>query len=282
MIPKRSIIFAQNGGMISFPNAKINLGLAITDKRADGFHNIETCFYPIPLYDVLEFVESDTFELSLYGHQLDGKISDNLLTKVWQLMNTLYQIPPIKAALLKNIPAGAGLGGGSSDASFLIKGLNDLFLLGLSHVEMENLAVSLGSDCPFFIRNRPAIGTGRGEVLSEISLSLTGYYLTLVFPQVHISTATAFQHISPRHPDHSIAQVLLQAPKNWRGRLHNSFQSVSIQMYPVIGQIIDQLYEIGADYASLTGSGSSVFALSEIPLETHGRFNDLIVYSWKL
>ena len=268
--------------MIYFPNAKINLGLAVTELRSDGFHHIETCYYPIPLFDVLEFVESSQFELAVFGKQLEGPIEDNLISRVWQLMHREFQVPPVKVALLKMIPTGAGLGGGSSDAAFFIKGLNTLFSLGLSNNQMEAVSARLGSDCPFFIRNQPAIGKGRGEVLVEIPLSLSGYQLTLVFPGYFISTALAFRKVVPHIIDFSFADVLALHPTKWRHRLVNDFQPVATAMHPKIGQIIDQLYLAGATYVSLTGSGSAVFALSEKPLIVSPLVRDFDVYTWAL
>ncbi len=268
--------------MIYFPNAKINLGLAVTELRSDGFHHIETCYYPIPLFDVLEFVESSQFELTVFGNQLEGPIEDNLITKVWQLMHREFQVPPVKVALLKKIPTGAGLGGGSSDAAFFIKGLNTLFSLGLSNNQMEAVSAKLGSDCPFFIRNQPAIGKGRGEVLVDVPLSLSGYQLTLVFPGYFISTALAFRKVVPHSIDYSFADVLALHPTKWRYLLVNDFQPVATAMHPKTGQIIDQLYLAGATYASLTGSGSVVFALSEKPLSVLPLVRDFDVYTWAL
>ncbi|MFA5418700.1 MAG: 4-(cytidine 5'-diphospho)-2-C-methyl-D-erythritol kinase [Bacteroidales bacterium] len=268
--------------MICYPNAKINLGLAVTEKRADGFHHIETCFYPIPLCDVLEFVESTYFDLAVFGNQSDVAVEDNILTKVWQLFHHLFHIPPVKVALLKAIPTGAGLGGGSADAAFFMKGLNDLFALKLSNAEMEQLSVTLGSDCPFFIENLPAIGRGKGEVLTQIPFSLVGYYLTVVFPTIFISTAKAFQQIVPRFPEISISKILEQPPINWKNSLINDFQSVAMTMHPVIETTIVQLYEAGAVYASLSGSGSAMYALSEKPLVLNQLPKNFMVYSWKL
>ena len=268
--------------MICFPNAKINLGLAVTEKRPDGFHNLETCFYPIPLTDVLEFEQSTQFELTLYGAPIAGSVDDNLLSRVWKLMNLEFGIPPVKVALLKQIPSGAGLGGGSADAAFFIKELNAFFNLSMTVEHMERIALNLGSDCPFFIRNTPALASGRGEVMTDIDLSLSGYYLTVVFPGLFISTAEAFRKIVPRKPQIPLQQVLQLSPDQWKNKLVNDFQSIVIEMFPRIGNLIDQLEQSGAFYAALSGSGSAVFALSKSPLSPFSTDASDKVFSWKL
>lgn len=268
--------------MICFPHAKINLGLAITEKRADGFHNLETCFYPIPLHDVLEFTDYKDFDLLLFGNKIEGLPADNLLSRVWRYMHVEYKIPPIRLALLKNIPSGAGLGGGSSDAAFLVSQLNTHFKLGLTMPQMERVVLRFGSDCPFFVRNRAVIATGRGEIMKNISLSLSGYYLTVVFPGYFISTAIAFQKIKPQKPTISIAEVLAKDISHWRDELKNDFQPIAIDLFPGIGEIIQKLYDDGAIYAGLSGSGSAVFALSNLPINFLKTSLDQKVFSWKL
>jgi len=269
-------------GMICFPNAKINLGLSVTHRRPDGFHDLETCFYPIPLFDVLEFVESTTFSLTIYGQPVPGSIHDNLLTRVWELLNKVYHIPPLKVALLKNIPMGAGLGGGSADAAFFLRELNNFFNLALTNQKLRQLALSLGSDCPFFIRNTPVVARGRGELMTDCAVSLSGFWLTVISPSFFIPTSEAFRQIVPKTPKLPIADILSKHPGEWHGLLVNDFQSSAIRMFPVIGQIIGELEGAGALYVSLTGSGSSVYALSENPLLLPESCSEHRIFSRKL
>jgi len=268
--------------MICFPNAKINLGLFVAKRRSDGFHDLETCFYPIPLCDVLEFTESPKFSLSLYGQAVPGSINDNLLTRAWELLNKEYKIPEVKVALLKNIPMGAGLGGGSADAAFFLRELNNFFNLALTNEKLQQIALTLGSDCPFFIRNTPVVAGGRGELMEDCAVSLSGYWLTVVSPSFFIPTAEAFRQIEPKSPDLSIAEILRRDPKEWQGLLINDFQPIAIHMFPAIGDIIGELETCGAFYVSLTGSGSSVYALSEKPLLLPESLSGYRIFSRKL
>ncbi len=268
--------------MICFPNAKINLGLSVTKRRSDGFHDLETCFYPIPLCDVLEFSESTKFSLTIYGQPVLGSESDNLLTLAWRLLNKEFGIPPVKVALLKNIPMGAGLGGGSADAAFFLRELSIFFDLGLTNKKLQKLALTLGSDCPFFIRNMPVVAHGRGELITDSKVSLSGYWFTLISPPFFIPTAEAFRQIVPRSPDLPIGEILHKHPKEWQGLLTNDFQPIAIRMFPAIGEIISGLEACGAFYVSLTGSGSSVYALSEELLSVPESFTQYRIFSRKL
>jgi 4-diphosphocytidyl-2-C-methyl-D-erythritol kinase len=245
--------------MILFPNAKINLGLNITEKRTDGFHNIRSVFYPVPFYDVLEFRESAGFSLKILGKDVPGSEQENLVFKAWALMHEKYDIPPVEVYLLKNIPLGSGLGGGSADAAFMLKGLNDLFDLGCPVTELKGLALELGSDCPFFIENRPAFVSGRGEKVEVTALSLKGYFLVLVFPGSAVSTRNAYDRIIPKHVEISLNDLV--AGKNfelWRKELVNDFE---VLMPAELLMIKEKLYGAGALYASMTGSGSAFYGI---------------------
>ncbi|VAW29119.1 4-diphosphocytidyl-2-C-methyl-D-erythritol kinase, partial [hydrothermal vent metagenome] len=219
--------------MILFPSAKINLGLRVTAKRDDGFHNIESIFYPIPLKDVVEFREASEFKLTVYGKHIPGKLSENLLSKTWNLMHYTYRIPPVEVCLLKNIPAGSGLGGGSADASFFMKGLNDLFQLNITNEELMSLAVQLGSDCPFFVLSTPALVTGKGETIEACNLNLSGLFLILVIPRLRLSTGVLFSKAIPKIPDISVREVINQPVKRWKRLLANDFEEIVFQGHPV-------------------------------------------------
>jgi len=247
--------------MICFPNAKINLGLNILGKRIDGFHEIETGLYPIPLFDVLEITESDRFRLFTYGYDLGISDTDNLVYKTWQLLNDNLSVPPIEVHLIKNIPAGYGLGGGSSDAAFLIKTINEFFSLKLSKTEMQKLAIRLGSDCAFFIKNEPSFASGRGEILESSGLSLKGSYLVLVFPEVRLSTIDAYKLVHGSKPKTTIKKIIGLPVEVWNKNLINDFEKPIFHKYPAIAASKERLYMSGAIYASLTGSGSCVYGL---------------------
>lgn len=245
--------------MIVFPNAKVNLGLQILRKRADGFHEISSLFYPIPLCDVLEFVPSskDSFESS--GILIPG--TGNLVMDALDLVRKKHDIPPIGVHLHKHIPIGAGLGGGSADAAFMINALCDEFEVRLSLEEKEEIAAELGSDCAFFIRNQPAMASGRGEVLEPFHLDLSGKYMVVHYPGIHISTARAYAGITPRDNRTPIDEILSQPISNWSGLLTNDFQAGICQSYPEVAQAISVLENAGARYAAMTGSGSAVFGI---------------------
>lgn len=247
--------------MISFPNAKINLGLNIVSKRPDGYHNIESCFYPIPLHDVLEIIPSDTLHLSSSGLDIPGTTESNLCIKAFNLLRERYDIPPVKIHLHKVIPMGAGMGGGSADGAFTLKMLNSLFNLDLKTEQLEDLASILGSDCPFFIQNTSAFATGRGTDLESISVNLQGYYLALKNPGIHIGTKEAYSKIAPTAPAVSIREIVTQPITNWRSQLHNDFERSVFPLHPYIEEVKNNMYFSGALYASMTGSGSTVYGI---------------------
>ncbi|WP_430971770.1 4-(cytidine 5'-diphospho)-2-C-methyl-D-erythritol kinase [Sunxiuqinia rutila] len=247
--------------MIVYPIAKINLGLLVTEKRPDGFHNIETVFYPVPIQDALEVVESDAFSIAISGIDLKEDFEKNLVVKAYQLLKTDFQLPPVKIHLHKNIPVGAGLGGGSSDAAYMLLLLNELFQLKLSEEQLLAYALQLGSDCPFFIRQKPALARGRGELLEEVHLNLSDYYLAVVKPPIHISTPEAYKNIVPGMSRMSL-KALIQFPvSKWKGNLQNQFEQVVFEKHPEVKAIKEKLYQLGATFALMSGSGSAVYGL---------------------
>jgi len=247
--------------MICFPNGKINLGLNVVNKRDDGYHDLESVFYPIGCHDALEIVPTERMKMHFYGNPIPGDSSKNTCLKVYKLMREHYEIAPIEIHLFKNIPIQAGLGGGSADASFLINLLSEHFALELSDLEKEDLALEIGSDCPFFIHNRPAFCTGRGEEQEFLDLSLAEYDLYLVSPEVAISTAWAYSQIKPSHPKKSVREIIVQSPNTWKAELKNDFEDVVLTEYPELATLKDLLYKNGAVYAAMSGSGSAFYGL---------------------
>lgn len=247
--------------MIIFAPAKINLGLAVQRKRNDGFHELTSIFYPIPLQDVLEIVPSEHFELCILGLKIDCDLEQNILYKTFMLLKEEYDLPNVKIILQKNIPMGAGLGGGSSDAAHLIKALNTFFHLNLTNSKMEALSAELGSDCPFFIECLPKLVKGRGEVLLPSALRLQGFYLQLIYPALAIGTKEAFQGVVPFERPDIEKDWLNCAPEKWAELMKNDFEDSIFKIYPSLKEIKDQLYKNGAFYASMSGSGSTFFGL---------------------
>lgn len=252
--------------MINFPNAKINLGLHITAKRNDGFHELETCMIPIPLFDALEMIPSKKMIFDTTGLPIPGDSKDNLITKAYQLLKKDFNdIPPLHIHLHKNIPMGAGLGGGSADAAFALTLMNNLFDLYLDNWMLEEYAAKLGSDCALFIENMPKIATGRGEILAPTDVNLKGDFLVLVKPPIHIGTKEAYAGVKPQTPA-VILQEVLKDKSTWKEQLVNDFEKSIFPNHPSLPQIKTQLYEMGAYYAAMSGSGSTVFGLfSEKP-----------------
>jgi 4-diphosphocytidyl-2-C-methyl-D-erythritol kinase len=249
--------------MICFPNAKINLGLHIVSKRPDGYHNIETVFYPIPLCDVLEIVPSETGEtaFSPTGIAVDGTPDDNLVMKAFHLLKEDFDLPEIAVYLRKQIPFGAGLGGGSADAAFMLGLLNDFADLGLSAGQMEEYARRLGADCPFFVRNKPVFAEGVGDIFTPVDVSLKGYRLVIVKPDIHVSTKGAYAGVTPGLPIFRLSEIGRLPIEEWKNHIINDFEEGIFARYPAIGNIKQSLYDQGAVYASMSGSGSSVFGI---------------------
>ncbi|MCQ2076221.1 MAG: 4-(cytidine 5'-diphospho)-2-C-methyl-D-erythritol kinase [Bacteroidaceae bacterium] len=253
--------------MIVYPNAKINIGLNVTERRPDGYHNLETIFYPIELLDVIEITDSQQFSIKVTGTVLDNTPEDNLVTKAYRLLEREYDLPPVCIHLHKHIPTGAGLGGGSSDAAFTLKALNTKYQLGLDIVSLEKYASQLGADCAFFINNQPVLATGIGNIFSPISLSLKGKTIILIKPDVFVSTADAYRHVIPKMPEVSLAELVKKPLKDWKDCVENDFERSVFLKYPEIAAIKDLLYDIGAEYASMSGSGSAVYGIFDSPIE---------------
>lgn len=248
--------------MIVFPNAKINLGLNVVARRSDGYHDISTVFVPYKgLNDVLEVVFADEPGMYVYGLPCGDDPERNLCFRAYRLMAEKYGISPVKIYLYKNIPAGSGLGGGSADAAFTLRLLNNLFKLGLSDACLAADAATLGSDCAFFIYNRPMLASGRGEILRECSLSLDGYHIEVVVPPVHVSTAQAYANVTPVLPQVPVEEIISRPVEEWRGLLVNDFEASVLSAHPEIAAAKEAFYARGAAYASMSGSGSAVFAL---------------------
>lgn len=247
--------------MLTFPNAKINLGLNILRKRPDGYHDIESCFYPIPWCDALEIVKAESFRFTSSGLPIPGDTDSNLCVKAYELLRTRYAIGKVHIHLHKVIPMGAGLGGGSADGAFTLNMLNELFSLDLSMKTLESLAAELGSDCPFFIRNEPAIATGRGTELQTIEYSLKGKFIALKNPGIHVGTQEAYAGVKPSIPALKIEEILKKPLADHQILLKNDFETSIFDRYPQISEIKSFLYVQGALYAAMTGSGSTVYGL---------------------
>ena len=250
--------------MIAFPNAKINLGLNITKKRPDGYHELESCFFPIGWSDILEIIPSDKLEFNSTGIEIPGKPDQNLCLKAHQLLCVDFDLSPVKMHLHKIIPIGAGLGGGSSDGAFALKVMNDLFELNLTNSELESYAAQLGSDCPFFIQNRSKYVTGTGGNFSDIKVDLSGKQLIVVKPDLHISTGEAYAGIIPKPTTHDCKKIIEeQSITEWKDSLYNDFEGSIFPKHPEISALKSNLHDQGAIYASMTGSGSAVFGIFE-------------------
>jgi len=249
--------------MVVFPNAKINFGLNIVNKRPDGYHNIESVFYPIGLTDALEInlAKGNCNVFRSHGIPIPGEESDNLVHKAWKIMQDCYELPFIEIDLAKRIPMGGGVGGGSADAGFFVNLVDSFFKLGLSVLEKRSIAGQLGSDCPFFIENVPTFVSGRGEVLETIPAFLSGYYLVLVYEGFHISTAEAYSGIMPKPTHSELKEVIGQLPETWVNLVSNDFEPVVFMRFPELKRIKEELFSCGAFYASLTGTGSCVYGL---------------------
>jgi 4-diphosphocytidyl-2-C-methyl-D-erythritol kinase len=270
--------------MIRFPNAKINIGLNITEKRQDGFHNLETIFYPVDWSDAIEFVVADEVQYSSSGISIPGDPGSNLVMKAYRLLQKDFSLPSLKIHLHKEIPFGAGLGGGSSDGAFMLLLLNKHFGLNLSYEELEHYAATLGSDCPFFIRNKPVFASGRGEIMESIELSLNSWFILLVKPPVQVSTAKAFQFVVPGNPAISLKKLIKLPVRDWKDKVINQFEPSVFQQYPEIEKLKQSLYDLGAAYASMSGSGSCVYGLfQELPFGWKSLFPaPFLTFSQKL
>jgi len=264
--------------MILFPPAKINLGLNVLRKREDSFHDIDTCMITIPLTDVLEVLPANNFSFRQTGLSISGSEEDNLVVKAYRLMQREYQVEPVSIHLLKNIPMGAGLGGGSSDAAYTILALNEIFSLQLPKEKLRELAAELGSDCPYFIENIPQIAKERGDILIPINLELKGYYIKLINPGIHIGTSEAYANIGLYKGEGSVEDILQHPISEWKLELQNSFENAVFTNYPQLANLKNALYEEGAVYASMTGSGSTLYGIfKNVPYSSEGPFFERIL-----
>lgn len=273
--------------MIVFPNAKLNIGLNVTNKREDGFHDIETIFYPIPLTDVLEVVENKNLSNGEYtyksiGIEVDCAIEDNIIIKAYKLIHSRYEIPGVDIHFKKTIPYGGGLGGGSSDGAFMLKLLNELFSLDISIKELESMALELGSDCPFFINNQPVYATGRGEIFENISFNINDKFMVLVKPQLSVPTALAYKGIQPKESTFDLRLINEINIKDWKDKVCNDFEKTVFKEYKQISEIKNKLYNLGAEYTSMTGSGATVFAIFNNPVDLKDKFDNCFYWSSQL
>lgn len=273
--------------MIAFPNCKINLGLHITSKRADGYHDLETVFLPIPLTDVLEIINPGVLHLEGVGHLtvtgLPVDATDNLCIKAYNLLQKDFPgLPPIKMHLHKVIPMGAGLGGGSSDAAFTLQLLNEKCKLNLKTEQLLDYALQLGSDVPFFIINKPCFATGRGEILELLNINLTNYKILIINPGIHIDTKWAFSKIIPQQPKNYIKEIITLPVESWKDKLQNDFEVPVFSEFPEIENVKKEMYQLGAVYAGMSGSGSSVFGIfskeTNIEYQNNKHFHKLLLF----
>lgn len=258
--------------MVTFPNAKINLGLDVVEKRPDGYHNLETVFFPIPLQDILEITvaedgDAPDYTFTMHNAVFDGDNNDNLVVKAYKILAADYKLPKVNMALYKHIPTGAGLGGGSADAAFALKMLNGIAGLGLTDEKLEEYAARLGADCAFFIKNTPAYATGIGNILSSTPCDLTGYFMVIVKPEIHISTKEAYSLVRPQYPEVPLTEIAKKPITEWEGLMKNDFEKSVFAQHPSMKKIKDDLYSMGAVYASMSGSGSAFFGIFDHELE---------------
>lgn len=273
--------------MLLLPNCKINIGLNIVSKRSDGYHNLETVFFPIPLRDNLEFKEIENedvpYRLVSGGVPIEGKPEDNLIVKVYLDMKAEFNLPALELSLYKNIPMGAGLGGGSSDAAAMMKGLNEAYNLQLSAEDMEKRLAKFGADCPFFVRNKPAYATGIGDELTNCNVSLKDKFIVLVKPDVFVSTKEAYAHVTPKLPAIPLAEAIKLPIETWKEQIVNDFEQSVFPFHPELPAIKQTLYDMGAVYASMSGSGSTMYGIFNRPtLEANEVFDKCFVYTKKL
>ncbi len=266
--------------MIVFPNAKINIGLRVTSQRSDGYHNIETLMVPVKLADALEVTPSadGQFGFSSSGIPIDGTIDNNLCVRAFRLMQTRYGLPEVKIHLHKVIPIGAGLGGGSSDAAYTMKLLNRVFSLRLCNNDLKAMADELGSDCAFFLENRPCFASGRGEILTPIHPALSGLYILIVKPGVAVSTAWAYDHVKMSGLHLPEPAEFPYDPERWQALFENDFEKIVFETWPEIATIKTQMLNLGAVYASMSGSGSAVFGLFNHKPEYTGLFEGYFIW----
>lgn len=260
--------------MILYPPCKINLGLHILHKRNDGFHELDTCMYEIPLYDILEIIPSENFEFTSSGLDIPGDSDNNLCVKAFKLIKENHQISNVKIHLHKQIPMGGGLGGGSSDGTYVLKMLNSIFKLELSDAKLEEYASILGSDCAFFVKGNCQLAKGRGEILTPIDLNLKGYNLKILNIGIHVSTADAYGGVIFQNHNKNITEILSLEKEDWKNELKNDFETSVFKNHSILSEIKNRFYQEGAFYASMSGSGSTMYALYKRK-PTENTFKDL-------
>jgi 4-diphosphocytidyl-2-C-methyl-D-erythritol kinase len=272
--------------MIFFPGAKINIGLRITGKRPDGYHNIETIFYPVGLSDALEFVpaegSTDKDNLRVTGIDTGGEPENNLVLKMVMKLREERHFPYLNIHLHKGIPVGAGLGGGSSDAAGMLKVLNRHFKLGLENKKLRSLALEIGSDCPFFIDSNPSLATGRGELLTPVKPLLSGYYLILANPGIGINTAEAYKNCAVMSDTTNLAQLSERPVTNWKGLIMNDFEEYAFNKHPVTGELKEEFYRSGALFSLMSGSGSSVYGIFNTKPKLSSKLREFVIWEGKL
>lgn len=264
--------------MITFPNAKINLGLNITSRRSDGYHNLETIFYPIQIKDALEMIESAEMSFETSGIEIPGHANENLCLQAYDLLKNDFDLPNISIHLHKQIPIGAGLGGGSADAAFFIKLINEKFQLSLDVEAMKNYCRKLGADCAFFIENKPLFAFEKGDVFEEIALDLSEYYMALVMPPVHVSTGEAYRGVKPKQPQQSLKELVKLPIEEWQGKITNDFEEHILKNHPQIRGVKSALLEAGALFVLMSGSGASVYGIFRKEIDLSFLKKDNLVF----
>jgi 4-diphosphocytidyl-2-C-methyl-D-erythritol kinase len=265
--------------MVVFPHVKINIGLRVIRRRQDGYHDLETVFYPVSWSDILEITQGEnSAQLHLSGLELEGNAADNLCMKAYQLLSADFALPALEFFLHKLVPSGAGLGGGSSDAAFTLRLINQFCNLGLSDTRLENYAGKLGSDCAFFVQGIPSLATGRGEIMRPVSISLKDYHILVVVPPVHVSTREAYAGVKPMEPAERLEELITTPVERWRDKIINDFEQSVFIRNPEISRIKSALYEAGAVYASMSGSGSALYALFKDEKGLNLQWDNCTVY----
>lgn len=265
--------------MITFPNAKINLGLNITSRRSDGYHNLETIFYPVQIKDALEVIESAEMSFETSGIEIPGHANENLCLQAYDLLRKDFDLPNIAIHLHKQIPIGAGLGGGSADAAFFIKLINEKFQLSLDVKTMQSYCRKLGADCAFFIENKPLFAFEKGDVFEEVNLDLTAYHLVLIMPPVHVSTGEAYRGVKPKQPQQSLKELIKLPVEDWQGKITNDFEDHILKNHPQIRGVKLALLEAGALFALMSGSGASVYGIFKEKVDLTFLQNDNLVFN---
>ena len=262
--------------MLTFPHAKINIGLQVTERRPDGYHNLDTVFYPIPVRDALEVIVAEGADydcrLHISGIEIAGDPNTNLVVRAYRLLAADYTLPSVDIYLHKHIPTGAGLGGGSADASFMLRLLNEMFSLGITTERLEAYATQLGADCPFFITSQPIYATGIGNEFHPIDLSLKGKHIVIVKPEVFVSTKEAYSMVRPEKPEVTLDAKIVRPITEWRDTISNDFEKGIFALHPELNDIKEKLYALGARYAAMSGSGSALFGLFDEPVEGVERY----------